>query len=556
MKDTKKNRPNIVLILADDLGFSDIGCYGSEIRTPNLDALGEKGIRFTQMYNGARCCPARASLLTGLHPHQAGIGQMTLDLGVPGYQGYLGENCATTAEILRTAGYRTYMSGKWHAGGNYRALDPESWKRTAGDPKHPLPTQRGFDRFYGILNGLGSFYDPVTLMDGDRFVRADSSDYYFTDAMTDKALEMLKENESTHPDSPFFLYLSYTAPHWPLHAREEDIAKYEGAYRKGWDYIRTARHESAKGKKLLDRRWPISPRDEDAPAWADVAGKDWEAMKMAVYAAQVDRMDRNIGRVMEHLRSSGLEDNTLVLFLSDNGGCAEFLQEEPGKPDPSIWGDRTRDGRPIRIGNIPGLMPGPEDTFMTYDLPWTNVSNAPFRLFKHWVHEGGISTPCIAYWPEAVKTPSITHSPAQLVDIAATIIEAAGADYPRERKGNPVPPIEGESFLDLLRGGAWEKQKPMVWEHEGNRAIRRGDWKLVAECGKAWELYNMVEDRTELCDLAEKSPGRARELEALYAVWAERCGVLPWPPKSGETILKMRGLHTHLSYHRGRSFYP
>ena len=538
------------------MGFSDVGCYGGEIKTPNLDRMGEKGIRFTQMYNGARCCPARASLLTGLHPHQAGVGQMTLDLGYAGYRGYLNEACTTIPEVLRTAGYRTYMSGKWHVGGNYEALNPESWKRTAGDEKHPIPTQRGFDRFYGILNGLGSFFDPVTLMDQDHFIRADRPDYYFTDAITDNAIKMLKENHTSHDDKPFFMYLAYTAAHWPLHAWEKDIARYDGVYKKGWDNTRTARHEKAKGMGLLDSRWPITPRDEDALDWKDVENKDWEAFRMAVYAAQIDRMDQNIGRVLSYLKEANQEKNTLIFFLSDNGGCAEFLLEEPGKPDPSIWGDRTRDGKPMRIGNIANLLPGPEDTFMTYDAAWSNVSNCPFRLHKHWIHEGGISTPFIAYWPDGIKNSSISHTPAQLVDITATIIDAAGAEYPSERNGIEIPPAEGESFLGLLKGKNWAKQRPMLWEHEGNRAIRLGEWKLVSESGKPWELYNMTNDRTELTNLIEKSPDRAADLEKLYNAWAERCGVLPWPVKQGETVLKMKGQHVHLSFHRGRKFYP
>lgn len=546
--------PNIILMLVDDMGFSDLGCYGSEIRTPTLNRMAESGLRFTHMYNGARCCPARASLLTGLHPHQAGVGHMALDLGVPGYQGYLGPNCVTIAEVLRDRGDRTLMSGKWHVGGNYRSLDPESWKVIAGDAKHPIPTQRGFDRFFGILNGLGSFFDPATLMDRDGFIRAESPDFYITDAITDKAIEMVQE--SAKMGKPFFLYLAYTAPHWPLHAFEKDIAKYEGTYRRGWDAIRTSRHEQLKGMKLLDEKWPISPRDEGAPPWEEVQDKDWEAMKMAVYAAQVDRVDQCIGRLLATVRALGQEANTLVVFLSDNGGCAEFLLEEPGKPDPSIWGTHTRDGRPMRIGNIPGLRPGGEDTFMTYDLPWSNASNAPFRLFKHWVHEGGISTPFIAYWPARITRPAIVHEPVQLVDLTATLIEAASAVYPGERQGNPVPPLEGESFLPLLEGRRWSKEQPLFWEHEGNRAARVGMWKLVGEHGKHWELYNMDEDRTELNDLADKEPQRVKELAKLYEEWAQRCGVLSWPIRAGESVLRMRGRHIHLSYHKGRQFYP
>jgi arylsulfatase len=306
---------------------------------------------------------------------------------------------------------------------------------------------------------------------------------------------------------------------------------------------------------LLDRRWSITPRDEDAPDWNDVGNKDWEAYRMAVFAAQVDCMDQNIGRILSYLKEANLEDNTLIFFLSDNGGCAEFLREESEKPDPSLWGERARDGTPMRVGNIPDLLPGPEHTFMTYDLPWANVSTCPFRLYKHWVHEGGISTPFIAYWPAGIKKPSITHTSAQLVDITATIIEAAGAVYPKERNGNEIPPAEGESFLDLLKGKNWAKQRPMFWEHEGNRAIRLGEWKLVAEHDKPWELYNMTEDRTELNNLLQKNPDRGAEMERLYNAWVKHSGVLPWPVKQEETVHKTKGLHAHNPTHRGRKFY-
>jgi arylsulfatase len=446
------------------------------------------------------------------------------------------------------------MSGKWHVGGNYPAFDRESWSRTAGDKRHPLPTQRGFERFYGILGGSGSFYDPVLLMDQDKLIRAEDADYYLTDAVTDRAVKMVRESRKS--EKPFFIYVSYTAPHWPLHALEQDIARYEGLYRKGWDEIRTARHENLKSMKLLDEKWDITPRDPDAPLWESVTNKDWEDLRMATYAAQVDRMDQGIGRIMAEIRANGEEDNTLVMFLSDNGGCAEFLLEDPGDAGPSLWGGRTKDGEIIRIGNIPELRPGPENTFMSYDLHWANVSNAPFRLYKHWVHEGGISTPFIIYWPNKIRQPGIHHEPVQLVDITATVIDAARAVYPSEKNGTPVPSCDGESFLPLLEGNHWRKQKPLFWEHEGNRAIRTGRWKLVSEQDKAWELYDMVEDRTELHDLAQKDPARVKAMAEQYDQWASRCGVLPWPPRQSEMRLSMRGQHIHLHNHCGRKFFP
>ena len=519
-------RPNFVIILADDMGFSDIGAYGSEIRTPTLDRLAANGVAFTQMYNYARCCPSRAALLTGLSPHRAGVGFMVQDLQTPGYEGYLNASCVTVAEALQASGYRTLMSGKWHVGGAYDLRDPASWS-VAGDERHPLPTQRGFDEFYGILAGATSFYHPVTLMRGETFVMPEGDDYYFTDAVSDEAVRMIEG--AAQDDAPFLLYLAYTAPHWPLHAYEEDIARYEGVYRGGWDALRTARHEELKGKRLLDERWPISARDPYAPAWDEIPNKQWEALRMSVYAAQIDRMDQGIGRVMATLDRLGLTDNTLVTFMSDNGGCAEFLAEDTPGPVPRQWDVPTRDGRPVRIGNIDGLRPGPDDTFMSYDLPWANASNSPFRMYKHWVHEGGISTPFIAHWPARTNAPRIVHEPVQIMDIMATCLAAAGSPYPAERNGQPLHPLEGESFLDLVEGRSWSRDKPLVWEHEGNCAIRQGQWKLVRRFPERWELYDMSEDRTELNDLAPHDAPRVARMAQLYDEWAAQTGVAGWP---------------------------
>ena len=542
-------RPNIILILADDMGFSDIGCFGSEIRTPNLDRLAENGLRFTQMYNSARCCPSRAALLTGLNPHQAGVGYMVHDLGVPGYQGYLNESCVTIAEVLRAQGYRTLMSGKWHVGGEYTTKD---W--AAGQPGHPLPTQRGFDHYFGILGGAGSYFNPPTLMLGDTSVRVESPDFYLTDAISDHAVDMLQNGGV--PEEPFFLYVAYTAPHWPLHALEEDIERYRGHYRGGWDRLRTSRHEQLMGTGLVDPKWKISLRDEDAPPWEDIRGKEWEDLRMAVYAAQIDRMDQGIGRILSKVRNLGVEQNTLVMFLSDNGGCAELLQEDPDPREPSLYAEPTVDGRPVRLGNSPEIMPGPPDTFMSYDLPWANASNAPFRLYKHWVHEGGISTPFVMHWPARINGSATIHEPAHVTDIAATCIDAAGAASPAEFDGRQVAPIEGESLMPLVSGGKWSHERPIFWEHEGNRAVRMGRWKLVSEYSKTWELYDIEEDRTELNDLATRNPGKVTEMSKLYEEWAERCGVLPWPVVPGQTGGELRGKHARVGRHGARPLRP
>ncbi len=368
-------KPNIILILADDLGYSDIGCFGAEIATPNLDRLAANGARFSQMYSFARCCPSRAALLTGLHPHQAGIGHMMSDDGARAYQGYLRNDAVTIAEVLKGAGYRTMMAGKWHVGGFLPADEPESWR--PGASEHPVPTQRGFDRFFGTLAGAGSFFHPHALVEDDEFVNDFPADFYYTDAISDKAIGMIDE---AHDDGmPFFLHLAYTAPHWPLHAWPQDIAKYEGAYRSGWDTLRQHRHEQLNSLGLLDPVWKISPRDADSHPWEAEQNTDWEDLRMAAYAAMIDSMDQGIGRVLAKLDDLSITDDTLIIFLSDNGGCAEYLAEDgwieayvPSLPD----------GRPVLIGNHIGLRPGPADTYMSYDLPWANASNSPFRLYK------------------------------------------------------------------------------------------------------------------------------------------------------------------------------
>ncbi len=520
-------KPNIIVILADDMGFSDIGCYGSEIHTPNLDAMASEGVRFTQMYNCARCCPSRASLLTGLYPHQAGIGHMVGNAGTRAYQGYLRDDCVTLAEVLREAGYRTLMSGKWHVGGGYIGNRPDTWK--PGEPGHPIPVQRGFDRHYGMLGGAGSYFYPPYMIKGTTLLPTLAGDYYITDAITDEAISMIDES-SAEATTPFFLYLAYTAPHWPLHALPGDIAKYEGKYRRGgWDAVRTARHEELKGMGILSPDWNISPRDEDAPPWSEITVKDWEDLRMAVYAAQIDRMDQCIGRVLSKIKDLGIEDNTLVMFLSDNGGCAEFLGEDTGKPEPFRYNVPTPDGRPMHVGNTPKINPGPDDTFMSYDLPWANASNTPFRLYKHWVHEGGISTPFILRWPAVTTCGRIEHFPCHFIDIMATCLEAAGIDYPTELNDREITPLEGESLMLLLQGQDCIREQPIFWEHEGNHAVRDGEWKLVSRFPGKWELYNMVEDRTELNDLAGQNKPKVSELVKLYCEWAELCEVREWP---------------------------
>lgn len=505
-------RPNIVIIMADDMGYSDIGCYGGEVQTPNLDRLAAKGMRFTQFYNNAKCSPTRASLLTGLYSQQTGCFNGPNRLA----------NCATIAEVLRPAGYRTYMAGKWH--------------------QDQLPTERGFDRYYGMCDGCSNFFNPGVQREGEpkpaekSWPRKFSKDgevmepytpasktWYSTDAFTDAAIDYLAVHDASEP---FLLYLAYTAPHYPLHAFPEDIAKYRGKYLKGWDAIRKERHARMIEMGIVDAAWPLSPRDERIPAWEDVEkreawdlkamnddkpqGLHWEDardrdmwdLKMAVYAAMIDRMDRNIGRLVAQLETMGVLDDTLVLFLADNGGCAETVHLTPG------------------------VAPGPLESYRTVDPPWANVQNTPFRYFKRYDHEGGISTPLVAHWPNRVPAGTITKEAGHLIDLMATCVDLAGADYPATMNGEAVLPCEGKSLVPVLEGGTRAGHESICWSFAQCRAIRQGKWKLVMVDGAPWELYDIEADRTEMNNRVSGEPDRAAAMAAAWDAWAERCNVL------------------------------
>ncbi|MDB6026447.1 MAG: atsA 17 [Verrucomicrobiales bacterium] len=529
-------RPNILLIMSDDMGYSDLGCYGSGIQTPNLDSLAKGGVRFTQFYNMGRCCPTRASLLTGLYPHQAGIGHMMEDRGHVGYRGNLNQSCATIAEVMRTGGYRTYMCGKWHVA---RFLNPK------GDISN-WPVQRGFEKFYGTVNGGGSFYDPTSLCRQNTFITPENdpeykpAKFYYTEALSDNAVRFIDQHKKESPDKPFFMYLAYTAAHWPMHALEKDIAKYKGKFDSGYEPARKARIEKMKELGLFDSKWTAAPTALD---WDKVENKAWEARCMEVYAAMIDNMDQGIGRILTQLKKDGQLDNTLIFFLQDNGGCAENMgrtaptdqpttKPKPFGPNdlqPNIWPPmQTRDGRWVRRG--PGVMPGPEDTYMGYGQGWANVSNTPFREYKHWVHEGGISTPLIAHWPAGIpksRDGKFATEPGHLIDIMATCVDVSGVKYPTELNGNKIKPMEGVSLLPAFKGGSIKRKEPIFWEHEANRAVRDGKWKLVAKENQPWELYNMEVDRPEMHNLAAKKPKKAKEMAAQWDAWAARADVLP-----------------------------
>jgi arylsulfatase A-like enzyme len=518
-------RPNIVLILADDMGFSDLGCYGSEIPTPNLDQLAGNGLRFKQFYNTPRCCPSRAALLTGLYPHEAGVGGMMEDRGLPGYHGELNDHCVTLAEVLQGVGYRTLMVGKWHLSHMYFD-EKKQLNFTSDEPfwenKRDWPLQRGFQEFYGTIHGVCSYFDPFSLVQNNTPVRADSPHFYYTDAVSDHAVNFIKQYAPA--GQPFFLYVAYSAPHWPMQAPERDIAQYRPVYQAGWDVIRARRYQREIQLGLINPAWALSPRDPRVPAWTEAPNHAWQANRMATFAAMVSHLDQGVGRIMAELQQAHAATNTLVIFLSDNGACDEVVQ-----PEYYDVPSATRDGRPIKVGNSdPTVFAGPVDVWQSYGVPWANVSDTPFRLYKHYTHEGGVSSPFIVSWPAMIKHPGgLVGQLGHITDVMPTLVEVAGATYPAIFKSQAIPPMEGQSLLPLLSGQDRPERPPLFWEHEGNRAVHAGQWKLVSRHPGPWELYNMDADRTELTNVADQYPARVRELADLYQQWARRCGVVP-----------------------------
>ncbi|MGN6279879.1 MAG: arylsulfatase [Sphingomonas sp.] len=518
-------RPNIILILADDMGYSDIGCYGSEIPTPNLDRLAGSGMRFAQFYNSPRCCPSRASLMTGLYSHQAHMGMMVVDAGrypFPAYDGDLYKGAVTIAEALKSGGYSTFMAGKWHLTPHADTTDPKV-------DKSNWACQRGFDHFYGIITGAADYYNPNTLCRDNTPIRENAPDFYFTDGIADNAVKFI---EQAPKDKPFFGYVAFNAPHWPLHAPEKVVAKHRERYKQGWDKTRADRHARQIAAGLLDAKWPLTKRDPRVPAWERASFKEWEAERMAVYAAQVDILDQGIGRIVAELEKQGELDNTLIFFMADNGGNFEEMgAHAPGAKRPIYMNYKTRDGRPIETGNSPRIMPGPETTYASYGGPWGNVSNTPFRLYKHFAHEGGISTPFIAHWPAGIAAKgAVTQQIGHEIDVMATCLAASGVSYPHDSvAGSVPPPLEGRSLLPAFAGKPVPNRGMIFWEHEGNCAVRDGKWKLVSRFPDSWELYDMEADRTESDDLVDREPEQVTRLAAAYEAWARRVGAQPWP---------------------------
>ena len=537
----KTKRPNVVVILTDDMGYSDIGCFGSEISTPTIDKLAANGMAFTHFYNTARCSPTRASLLTGLYPHQAGMGHLSSEnFKEEGYTDDLSKNAVTMAEVFQQAGYATYMTGKWHIAKNINSDgDKSNW-----------PMQRGFQRFFGTLNGAGSFYDPGTLISNNTFI-APPKNFYYTDAISDTAVKFIQENPK---EKPFFFYIAYTGAHWPLHAPANEVQKYKGLYDKGWDATRQQRFEKLKKLGIISDKAVLTERGVAIPEWKNEPMKEWQVRRMEVYAAMIDIMDQGIGRIISVLEKKGELDNTIIFYLHDNGGCAEPLNSNQKEIPPtdeqkigkvyaadSVFAGKqpvyTRDGKFIRSGK--GVMPGNADSWVAYGEEWANVSNTPFRLYKHWVHEGGIATPMIVHWPKGISAKAtISNQPAHLIDIMATCIDIARIDYPKKFNGNTIQPYEGKSLLPAFNNKTI-KREFIFWEHEGNRAIRIGNWKLVSRTKKnkvvgaadedAWELYDMDNDPSETNNLTIQFPAKVKEMAAMWEKEAVRTKAKPWP---------------------------
>ena len=522
-------RPNILLILADDLGWSDLGCYGGEIKTPTLDALAGNGLRFTQFYNTARCCPTRASLLTGLYPHQAGVGSMSNDRGseFPGYRGTLQKDCVTLAEVLRQGGYHTSMVGKWHL-------------HNKQDVK---PTDRGFDEFYGMLGGYNSCWEENpsdTRWPKDRTPRSYTSaangspgTFYSTDAFADYSADFLES--ARRAKKPFFQYLAFNAPHFPLHAYESDIVKYEALYfEKGWDVVREERLAKQKALGLVPQNLELTPRStvpakshakpsafagKDNPAWLELPEDRRRdlARRMAVYAAMVDRLDAAVGRIVADLKEHHELDNTLILFLSDNGACWEW--------DPYGFDESSSPKNILHTGVELKKLGQPGD-YMSYGSGWANAGNTPWRLYKHFNHEGGIRTPMIVHWPAGVADkgalrPQVGH----IIDVMATVVDVAQVSYPTENQGVKIQPMEGRSLLPALRNESIQRAEPLFFEHERSRAVRDGKWKLVSLQDDAWELYDLEADPTEMRNLLGTQKAKAQELMGKWNAWAARCHV-------------------------------
>lgn len=488
-------RPNIILIMVDDLGFSDVGVYGAgEIQTPNIDRLAQEGIRFRQFYNNAISAPTRAALITGQYAHRAGVGFFNVNLGLPAYQGFLNRESLTFAEVLKQAGYSTLMSGKWHV----------------GDDKDQSPNQRGFDRFFGFIGGASNYFqdpegkDSLVLFKDSEPVHL-APDKYLTEAISDHALEFL--DEQNDENKPFFLYLAFNAPHWPLQAPKEDVERYKGVYNLGWDSLRNVRYRNSIERGVTRAGQPIAVRDTSIPLWNRLTYDEqqfWQR-RQEVYAAMIDRTDREIGRVLDKLKELKKDDNTLIVFISDNGA--------QGGEGLYAYTRRTS---------------GAVGTAGSYELQnsnWSQTGNSPLRNYKGRPYEGGISSPFIAWFPKKVKAGDPVDGTGHIIDLAPTFYELAGAQYPESFNGVAVHPLAGKSLLPVLTGETdkVERGEPLFWERAGNKAVRSGKWKLVSIYPQnTYELYDIDADRAENHDVAAKHPDVVERLKKEYAQWAKK----------------------------------
>lgn len=479
-------RPNILVILSDDMGFSDLGCYGGEIDTPHLDALARDGIRFTEFYSTARCWPTRATLLSGRYSDSLGSQQVSI------------------AEVLKQSGYQTGLAGKWHLS-------------TSAIENGPI--QRGFDRFYGTLIGAGSFWRPMSLTRGTESEEPNTQDFYYTEKIAEEAVRQIQSYAAS--EKPFFQYVAFTSPHWPLHARENVIQKYLERYKEGWEKLRRDRYQRMIGMGLIEKdRWPLPPPEDIVQDWGSMDHKEWHIRNMAVYAAQVDHMDQAIGRIFSALKGIERYQNTVIIFTNDNGACSEHLSGDAWNTANNVMAWAQEQGRALSVGDNPETESGGPFTFHSVGHNWANAQNTPLRRYKANVHEGGACVPCIVSWPQGLRADkgSITRQRGHMVDILATCMELAKTDYPQVFHGSPILPHEGISLVPILRGSGQDPDRAYYFNHNNTHAVIKGDWKIVREGGQEgkWFLYNIAKEKTEMTDLAEQRPDKVQELAVLW----------------------------------------
>lgn len=503
-----QNKPNIILILVDDMGYSDLGCTGGEINTPNIDNLAKEGLLFTNFYNTARCSPSRASLLTGMYPHRAGVGHLDRDLGYPEYQGFVKDNVATMAEVLVENGYQTILSGKWHIGS-----ERSQW-----------PDRRGFERFYGTPLGGGLYFYPSNFLNRDVYKNGDKIEpnpetFYSTNNFTDEAINFISESDT---QKPFFLYLAYVAPHFPLQAPESDIEKYRGQYLEGYDVIRNRRFAKQKELGLINQNIEISASNY-INDWDDV-DQDIEDLKMATYAAQIDILDRNIGKLVDHLKTTGKYENTLIMFMSDNGAASSRVNRGNGEI-------------------------GTNESFVAYGRSWANVSNTPYVKYKKQTNEGGVISPLIVHWPNGIENVNeYKRNAIHIKDIMPTCLEMADITPPTELNGKTLIPMDGKSFLKEIIEDDFEQEAYIYWEHEGNKGVRKGDWKLVQQFRRDWELYDLSNDPTELNNVLNENNSVFTDLRDHYNAWVETYKIQPWPVRPNTLGINMTNFSQQLNF--------